>query len=221
MKAIISVLFLFFPMAIIAQNQDLPIPPPPPPLNQPDNLEPVKDIFSVYDFQFEYYSRVRKILFNHLSDKPQIRFLVMPSFTPENVLDIELDRENNKYFIVYHICEEMIWDNDKWKRIKVNEYRKEINQESAELVKTLFKKAILKSKFNEAKFPGLDGVSYYFSYFEFGMKSGSVWSPESGTNMGRLVAIGNELIKLAERDENTVNIDGPLKDDILKLTNEL
>ena len=31
---------------------------------QSDNLEPVESIFDDYDFQFEYYSLIRKVLMN-------------------------------------------------------------------------------------------------------------------------------------------------------------
>lgn len=221
-KVSVFLLFICFPITIIAQNQvQSEPPPPPPPPTQPDNLEPVNDIFNIYDYQFEYYSRVRKILFERLGDQPEIRFLTMPSFTPENVLDIEYNREKDKYFLVYHICEEMIWYNKKWDRIKVTEYRKEINKESADLIKTLFKTAILKSKFNEERFLGLDGVNYYFSYYEWGSKSGSIWSPNSGTKMGRLVNIGNELIQLTKNADTPVNLSDKLKKDILNLTSEL
>ena len=74
-----------------------------------EHLEPLGTIYDIYNYQFEYYSVVRKVLFNGLTDIPIIRFQVMPSFTPENVLDIEYNREKNKYFIVYHICDKMIW----------------------------------------------------------------------------------------------------------------
>jgi len=87
--------------------------------NRDDHLEPVRGIFDVYDFQLEYYPRVRKVLFSGLSNKPEIRFLVMPSFTPEYVLDIEFDRKNNKYYMVYHICEQMIWKNPAWEKLRL------------------------------------------------------------------------------------------------------
>ncbi len=88
-----------------------------------DHLEPVGSIYDIYDFQFAYYSKVRKVLFEGLTNFPEIRFQVMPSFTPENVLDIEYDTENGKYYLVYHICEKMIWYNEKWDEIKVDKYR--------------------------------------------------------------------------------------------------
>ena len=60
-----------------------------------DHLKPVGGIYDIYDFEFEYYSKVRKVLFNGLTDSPEIRFQVIPSFIPESVLDIEFDRKNS------------------------------------------------------------------------------------------------------------------------------
>jgi len=220
MKSLIIIFLLTLPLRSIAQVQKQSSPSPPP-LELSDHLEPVDGIFNCYDFQVEYYSRVRKMLFENLTDRPEIRFLVMPSFTPENVLDIEYDRNNDKYFLVYHISEKMIWYNKDWDKTKIIEFRKDINKESVDLIKTLFKRAILQTKFYDSELLGLDGETYYFSYFDNGLKTGSVWSPNGRTKMGRLVNIGSELIDLTKKDEKPVLIDGKLKQDILDLTNKL
>ena len=186
-----------------------------------DHLEPVGGIYAIYDFQFEYYSKVRKVLFDGLTDSPEIRFQVMPSFTPENVLDIEFDRENEKYFIVYHICEKMIWYNEKWEKVKVKKYRTEIDKESVETIKTLFDIAISQTKFPEEETMGLDGANYYFSINKFGLKSGTVWSPSEGTKMRRLVKIGFSLVELAKSNKSIVRLDDKLKLEIESLIDEL
>ena len=66
-----------------------------------DHLVPVEGMFDIYDYRFDYYSKIRTILFNGLSDSPEIRFLVKPSFTPESMLSIEIDRETGKYYVYY------------------------------------------------------------------------------------------------------------------------
>ena len=198
---------------------------------QSDHLEPIDGIFSIYNYEFDYYSKVRKVLFVGLTDSPEIRFLIMPSFTPENILDIEFDRKNNTYSLVYHICEKMIWDNKNWESTNVLEYRKEISKESVELIKSLFKEAISKTKYPDNEIIGLngetyyvskvDGEIYYFSNYEMGLKSGLVWSPSEGTKMDRLIKIGIEFIGLAKSDDNPVLLNDKLQKDILNLTNEL
>lgn len=66
-----------------------------------DHLIPDSGIYGIFDYQFDYYSNVRKVLFKELSDKPEIRLLVMPSFTPENVLDIQKNNKDGNYYLVY------------------------------------------------------------------------------------------------------------------------
>lgn len=178
---------------------------------------------------FRYYSKVRKILLNGLSDKPEIRFQVMPSFTPENVLDIEFDRAKDVYYMVYHIAEQKIWHNKQSENIKVERFRIVIDKESVRLIKSLFSNAIVQVRFTPLVVEGgkvvigTDGVDYYFTVNEHegGIKSGKVWSPERGTKMDRLVAIGNKLIELAKSDARVVKFDNVLQKEINELISEL
>jgi len=196
-----------------------------------DHLKPVRGIFdiyhNIYDWQIEYYLRVCKVLFNGLSDSPTIRFHVMPSFTPENVLVIEFDRDNDKYNIIYHICQQMIWNNEQWENVKVSRFKTEIDKESVKIIKTLFGKAIAQVSFPPAAEEGeevtimADGIKYYFSIWEYGQKSGVVHSPNEGTKMGKLVAIGNKLIELTVSNKELVKFDDKLQKEIEELIDEL
>lgn len=186
-----------------------------------NHLEPVRSIFDNYDYQFEYYTKVRKVLFEGLSGTHEIRFQVMPSFTPESVLEIEVDDETNKYYLVYHICEEKIWNNENWDKVKVIKYKTEIEKESVDLVKSLFEVTISQTRYPVEFNGGSDGETYYFSVFNFGIKSGRVWSPSKGTKMDKLVNIGNELIKLAKSKVKFVKIDRELREMIENLILEL
>jgi len=194
-----------------------------------DYLKPVGGIYDIYNFQFEYYSKVRKVLFSGLSDKPEIRFQIMPSFTPENVLDIEFDKDKVKYYIIYQICTQMIWNNEKWEKIKVSRFKTEIDEKSVKLLKSLFSKAIAQVRFppevkeGERSTIRFDGTDYYFTVNErgYGLKSGIVWSPDKGTKMAKLVDIGCELIELAKSKKEIVKIEGKLQKDIEELIVEL
>lgn len=188
---------------------------------QSDHLSPLNDIFAIYKYQFEYYSKVRTILFNGLSDRPEIRFLIMPSFTPENVLDIEFDRKNNKYFIVHNICEKMIWSNENWNQSKVLTYKKGISKESVDLIKALFKIAISKTRYSDDGLLGVDGENYQFSINDYGIKTGHVWSPGKGSYMYRLVDIGLQLIELTKYNENPVRLSDKLIKEITDLSNDI
>jgi len=178
---------------------------------QSDHLEPANSVFTILDNQFKYYSQVRNILFKDLDDNPEFRFLVMPSFSPENVLNIGLNHDTKKYFISYHIGNENIWYSENKEKIKVTKRKKEISQESVELIKELYKIAISKAKYIDKSYIGLDGETYYFSINDHGQKTGITWSPTEGTIMKELVLIGKELIKMTEEKETLVSINQDLK----------
>jgi hypothetical protein len=187
-----------------------------------DHLDPANDIFGLYNFQFDYYSNVRQVLFDGLSDQPEIRFLVLPSFSPENVLCIEQDRNTNKYYLKYHICKgEMIWRNDTLSEIEVQKFKKEIDKGSVELIKALFNAAISQTKFPENELIGFDGTEYYFTVSNMGNKTGTVWSPPKGSKTNELVEIGFKLINLAKSDSTTVSFNNELEQNIKDLTNRL
>lgn len=186
-----------------------------------DHLEPVQSIYSIYDFQFEYYSKVRKILFNGLSDSPVVRFQVLPSFSPEYVVDIEHNRETEAYFVIYHKCKKSIWYNNKRKDMKVEKHQTEISKESALKFKELFKAAILKTKFPTNEVVGLDGANYYFSYEEYGLKSGTIWSPSEGTNMSKLIETAHQLIEIAKSKKSNYKLSKSEIENIDKLIIEI
>ena len=190
-----------------------------------DYLVPVRGFYDVYDFSSEYYSKVRQILFNGLDDRPEIRFQVMPSFTSESVLDIEFDRKNNKYYIVYHICEQMIYRNqENPDKIRVNKFRTGIDKASVDLIKSLFDIAIAQVRYPEIKKTGeisimADGTGYYFTlgWDGYPLRSGYTRSPSDGTKMKKLVDTGYELIELAKYERETVKIDEKLQQEIEEL----
>ena len=166
--------------------------------NQNDHLEPVQSIYDIFEFEFKYYSDVRKILLDGLSDSPEVRFQVMPSFFPENVVDIEFNKDNKRYLIKYHRCNEMIWSNPELDKVKVVKYESEIEEESAILIKTLFETAIKQTKHPIDAMMGLDGTNYYFSVNNLGIRTGTIWSPKKGSNMHELVEIAGKLSDLAK-----------------------
>ena len=172
---------------------------------QSDHLEPVTGLFNDYNFQFEYYSAVRNILFKGLSDNPEIRFIVLPSFGSEDVLDIE--NENDKYYLIYHQCKESIWYSKDKGKIKVEKIKAEISLTSVELIKKLYKIAISQTSFPENNVGGLDGTNYYFTISDFGQKTGTIWSPPAKSKMSRLVEISYDLIKQTKAESDLVEFD--------------
>lgn len=186
-----------------------------------DHLQPLEGIYDMPDFLFDYYTKVRKVLFYELSANPEIRFQVMPSFTPEEILQIEYDKSTDKHKLVYRICEDMIWSNENWEKVKIKEFISEINKESVDLLKELFVLAISKTRFPENEHFGLDGDYYFFSINNLSLKSGTVWSPQDGTKMKKLVDIGLELIDMIKSEKKLQKMDNVLQKRIENLINEL
>jgi len=102
------------------------------------------------------------------------------------------------------------------------------------MIKLLFKNAIIGAKYPEdsesrldngleVHIVNVDGETYHFSYLERfrELRSGHVWSPNKGTEMSRLVGIGNNLIELAKDKFDSVNLSEEFKAEILNLTKDL
>ena len=189
---------------------------------QNDNLEPVESIFDEYDFRFEYYSLVRKVLMKGMSDYPQVRFLIIPSFSVEEVVAIE--KIDSNYFIVHHKMKESIWYTEKNKeKIGVDKKVVKISKSDMELYRELFAVAVNNQKYLDEEMWGVDGTNYYFSVADRALKTGTVYSPEKKSKMDRLIKIGYSLISLTESTENgkTVQLKTELINKIKKLTAEL
>jgi hypothetical protein len=189
---------------------------------QKGNLEPAESIFDEYDFRFEYYSLVRKILMNGISDTPELRFLIIPSFSVEEVVAIE--KRNEKYYIVHHKMKQSIWYTEKNKeKIGVDKKEVEISKSDMELYHELFKTAVNNRKYPDEQTLGFDGTNYYFSVMDKRLKTGTTWSPNEKSNIGKLTKIGNSLINLVQTTEkgNITKLNPELKKEIIELTTEL
>lgn len=186
-----------------------------------DHLEPEQSFWDFYNYQVDYYTKVREKLSVDHVDSPEIRLFVMPSFTPENMLLIEESNKiNGKYYLVYRIGDKMIWYNKDWENVRVKEFRMEIDSKSVELIRSLFLKALYQTRYYKEETFGKDGTTYHFSAWDWGMKSGTVWSP-STPKMTKLVEIGNDLIELAKSGKEKVAFDKVLIGKIEKLMKEL
>ena len=174
--------------------------------SQNDHLEPTHSILDEGKLLGDYYTLIKKILMNEMSDYPKIRFLIIPSFSTEEVLAIE--EKNNKYFIVHHKAENSIWYT-KSKKEDINILKKniEISKEDMELILELFRSAVRNAKFPNENTIGFDGTTYYFTVEDFGLKTGKTWSPNTGSKMNKLVEIGNSLIELTKSSENKKSIE--------------
>jgi hypothetical protein len=189
---------------------------------QNENLEPVESIFDEYDFRFEYYSLVRKILMNGMSDTPELRFLIIPSFSVEEVVAIE--ERKGKYYIVHHKMKKSIWYTEKNKeKIGVEKKEIEISKTDKDLYYELFKTAVNNRKYPEKERLGFDGTNYYFSVSDKGLKTGTTWSPSKKSKIRRLTEIGQSLIKIAQstKENEVAKLEPELIERIKNLTIQL
>lgn len=185
-----------------------------------DHLEPNSNIFEDYDFQFEYYSQVRDILFEGLTDFPICQLIILPSFSKELVWQIEHNREKNKYYSVTSTTNHSIWYNqyeDKPKKLKQEISKNEIGKESAELIRKLYLAAMKTVKYSDAR-QGLDGTNYYFSVSHKKTMSGTIWSPSEGSMMKKLVNVSHKLISETQKKNNLSEV---LREEINNLIAEL
>jgi len=189
-----------------------------------DHLKPADGFFSLYDFQAEYYAHLREKLFNGLSDSYIVRLVTLPSFNPENVLQIEEDHSTGKRYCVYHICEPMLWSKkEQWKDVEVKKFRKELERESSELFYKLYELAISQASYFEEDGVMLDGTRYFLSTGLRQNRTGMVVSPPKNSRMAELIAVSEELIKLVANATTPAPLTfaAPYRDRLAKLTNTL
>ena len=202
---------------------------------QQNHLIPEVGIFNTTNSHLEYYSNVRKVLFQGLDFRPLARLLILPSFTPESVVELEVDRTNFKLYVVYQIGEKMIWNNDNLEQLKLTKIKKEITKESAQLIRKLFETAVVGTKESDdekitmvgenysvtIKNLSLDGENYFFTANIPIPKTGTTHSPPAESKMGRLVNIGLELITLAKSGNEPIELDSSTKDKVTQLIVDL
>lgn len=188
-------------------------------LNAQDHLEPTSDIFSENRLAYEYYSEVRSRLLENLSPFPIAQLVIIPSFSNEVIWQIRHDKERNKYYSVTATGNHSIWYNryqNKPKRIKAEVRTAEINEETGELIKRLFRTAVNTVRYPDRDgFWGADGTNYYFSSSD---RSGTIWSPNEESKMYRLV---NICQKLMERTFQKKELTQEMASDIERLISDL
>ena len=202
-KKLILLLFIFELLNLSAQIND--------------HLEPVNGMLFDYDFQVEYHSKIRKILLKGLTDSPHLRFLTLPSFKPTYVLDIDKEFEPDRYFVTFHRSEKKIWYNKEWEKVKVKKYKSELSKKSAEILIELYKEAINQTKHIKTDVIGFDGTNYFFSVFDNGTKTGTVWAPSKNSRMGKLIEISNTVIELVEKGKKVIDFNSELTNRIESL----
>lgn len=172
---------------------------------QDDHLMPERGYFSSYPFQNAYYSQIRHILLDSLSDRFVVRIVVVPSFSPEYVLSIKQGNTNSAFVLVHRTASRSIWSEQfrakNYETIRVNEQRKNLPQPLASHLIKLFGLAVNQTRYPEQRSLGTDGTNYYVTVDNFGWRGGYTWSPRQGSLMDKLVSIVEQLTPLTLNDQ--------------------
>lgn len=179
-----------------------------------DHLEPEQGDLTAYDFSLEYHSNVRSYLLKSLSDRPIVRMVVLPSFTPEYV--ISLDQIGDDYYQVTKIeMDSNIWYSRNPEEIKRSVKTKMINSEIADSLSSLYLIALSKTKYPAEPMIYTDGINYHFAAVaNFGVHTATKHSPRQGTRIAQLVEITLKLMTEFDEDEFFSEIEA-LKDRLL------
>lgn len=176
-----------------------------------DYLQPDISIFTGFRNITDYYSEVVKLFSKAYGPTVRIRTVVLPSFATEYVVGIR--ERDNKYYAFKLSAKRSVWaeyyqrtqektisDKSNQAEIEVQENETEISQQVYKYLADSWRKMLLRTKFPEEKFGGLDGISYHFSSYE--MRAGWAWSPDPNSQTGYLVKLAELLGQLAESKES-------------------
>lgn len=186
------------------------------------NLEPNNSIFEIFDFQYEYYSKIRTELFEDLDYAPEVRLVVLPSFSPEYIFQIEKIKNNNHFLAILRFPEIKIYGTVEHGPVKnsINEYTSTIEKEDVEILKKVYLNSIRKAHYPIKDGMGLDGTSYFLSAWDYGLKSATIWSPRDTINQ-TIISITEDLIEQLKKGKNKISISQKDKDLLLAISEKL
>jgi hypothetical protein len=190
-------------------------------LDAPDHFEPADAILGSFDQTDEYYSAVRKVLLEGLSDQPYFRVVLLPSFTSECTLTISAPAGADAA-VETRCANRQIYSSKGFRSPGLEKHYVAIDVEVAERLHAILERMILETR--SCARPdgraGVDGTTYAFSVFirNRGTLAGETWSPRNDTRAGRLVASVGLLFRLARASET----EWPeLREQLAKLVGEL
>ena len=186
---------------------------------QKDHLEPAKDIFK--NDSSEYYVNCNKLLSNGFSQKPDVRYTCMPSFSGEYAFSVE--KVNGKNYVLSNRFSENYWYalvENKKSSLKVITNKVEITNELYLKIEELFGLFIEQTKEKERIFETLpdgtvvemletinDGERYIFSITDKNgnIKTGTTHSPNSRDRpmLDRFVKICDSLCLLENKNKES------------------
>lgn len=180
-----------------------------------NHLEPIPDFLTNTEGNISYKASLKKYLYSGLSENIISRVIVAPSFTPEYIVSVESEKDEN--FIFFRTFEKMIYRNEDLIEkglVKKIEHKRKITKELADLFREILFEATTKTRYppNEYFFTSkgqkvlktkhyLDGETYYFvSSLNNVLRAGTTHSAAYGTIAGDMEIL-TELMKLTSSDK--------------------
>ena len=178
---------------------------------QDDHLNPEQGYFSSYKYQDDYYSRIRHIMYDSVSNQPAVRVVVVPSFVPEYMITIDREKTGTEFVLTYRTVSRSIWSEQykakNYATIKVKERKQNLPQPLASLLISLAETAVNQTRYPEKRSLGSDGVNYHISTNNAGLRGGYTWSPRQSSLMSELVVIIDQLPKVALSPQSATSLE--------------
>ncbi len=144
------------------------------------------------ELQVRYESALRQTLLRDASDVPYARMMVLPSFSPEWMLEVHKP-VGGKSAVRLVMADSEVWPLCRPRTVTT--HTAQLKPQTAALVHSLWASMVSAARPPSIDEYGLDGTSYRFfvSTAKTGSLAAEVWSPPGLSNAGRLAALGESL----------------------------
>jgi hypothetical protein len=125
------------------------------------NLNPNMSILDMPEYQYNYYSKIRKKLLKNNYENTVFQLVVLPSFQPEYILRIV--KSDNKYYGIITKADENIWYSKNFEILDSNTYISLMKSEDIELLSKSIEQILSKTQYSETTNYATDGIRYILS----------------------------------------------------------
>jgi hypothetical protein len=199
---------------------------------QPDHLVPAENIFQENVIIANYYMKLKELMIDSIEGVTEMQFIELPAWGPESVLIISR-LDDDIYSINYRKPNQNLWyphlenwqnnSNEKKANIFIYKFDKFIDKGSVEILKGLYKSAIMDAKFEITDKWRPDVTNYYFTLsIQGNMYTGKTKSPKKESELYELISINKHLIDLIENDSiRTITFNDNLIERVKQLDDRL
>ena len=178
-----------------------------------DHLEPEEGILNADRDDWNYATKLRRMLMKDAAFYYVARMICLPSSDPEWVVtlavednDVLTPGDKVAYVVQYVGAEKNLWDQKKkkWRDIGVKKAQASLDKETAEAIQDVWRLMLRTVKYPEKDRDSLDGTTYHFSRAvallrdgrpnpHGGFEQGQIDNPPANSLAGELATIGEEL----------------------------